>query len=393
MRQLTSLFLLPFTFACLPEEVESETPVIEAESGSYYMSFSIETPDNTLWVLGLSETLDESLVDLENVFEFDGIVREFGGDFYVNAGARITKWTVDDGALTEGPTLDLSGEGIEGGYFLVADADNGFLLDNQNLVVTQFNPTTMLITESYDLSSIPRDDIGQEIRRPIYRDGTLFIYIAYTDNRQVFINNLTVGVLDLESGDVTVLEDERCPVSAGFGGYLDENNDLYLWGDAFGGFAVFAGETKPNCLLRIPSGSTTFDDFQFTPQTLLPQFFPFGMHYAGNGVATGSGLDLAAILGAKDPFAAFAANSHATIAYDITTGEALLVDDIPLGGLQTESNYQVEGLTYLAPTTGEIDVDDFTNVESSMIELDPETLEASELFRFPGFLGGFGRIE
>ncbi|MEN0064127.1 MAG: hypothetical protein AAGA48_18395 [Myxococcota bacterium] len=374
-----------------PRQNDPGDGVVEVRPNTYYLGQTVETPDGPLNVLGLSETFDASLADLENVFDFNGDVYEHNGDFFIFVNAQVTKWTYDGEALIEGETLDLAQAGAPSGILRFGDADSGFGIDWENLSVVEFNPIDMTVTQVVDVSAASRKGWDLQLRRPIWRNDVLYLYVVWSRNGQSeFINNLAMGILDTITGDFSVIEDERCPTSAGFGGWVDEQNDLYAYGDTFVGATIFQGDPKQPCVLRIPDGSRTFDDFVFTPSALTPEYFPVALNYAGDGIALSTGINLAKALAAENPAAVFAENIHPTLAYNPVENTGQIVETIPPGGVAITPNAVVDGVTYFARTTA-TSVDE--DVESVLLSFDPETLTAEEQFTFPGFLGVLGRLD
>lgn len=272
------------------DETESAPPV----PFNYLVWANVPAPDSdTNLVIPVEELPSSGELSFDNgiVFSTPIDVHAFNGSVYISdAGPQnLTKYDVVDDELQVYRRISFADRGGVN-YFFFLDENRAFTVNRPQLELIEFNPTTMTITGAIDLGVVDRDDIDHEIRRGFLRasDNTLFLYIAYNTMRQVFDNTLVVAVIDLDTGTTSIERQEACPASAGFGGFFDDDGTLYLMGDSFGGFTLLLpdpSQVKPNCVVRIPPDSRTFDpDYLFRPATQLGGAEAWGLFEVNGGL-------------------------------------------------------------------------------------------------------------
>lgn len=384
------VLIVPFLFGC---QLIDGSP-----RGDFWMSYSVSSLDGSTALLGLSDTIDASLIDPENSIELglDLSVQEHEGAFYTSAfnSPTVQRWDVVDGTVTPGPTISFANQGLAGGFSTMGAPDSAFAVDPSTNQIVQWNPLDMTITATFDIApAIAREGWGWEERGGFFRDGVFYFYVTYTNDRIEFINDFVMGVLDTNDGTVSAIVDESCPATAGFGGWIDDNDDLYVYADSFGSFTLFFGDdVKQNCIRRIPKGSKELDDFVVFPESLQADTFFFGMEWGGERSALTTGVDLTLIDDFKTPFDFIFAPVHSSFVVDLDN-ETVAPLDLPIGGVGFATSV-VDGTTYTSRLVGDDDGYVYgEGIEATLYRVDPENPGMTEqLFTFPGFSAELGRL-
>ncbi len=129
-----------------------------------------------------------------------------------------------------------------------------------------------------------------------------------------------------------ILEDDTCSATGGYGGFFDEQGDLYLIADNFGGFTRFGGfpDPKDACVRRIRAGETTFDpDYRFVPTQAMGGLEPWGLYYAGNGIAYTTAVDPTKLGNYSSVYEFVLAPIHEGYTLDIRAQTAAKLDGVP----------------------------------------------------------------
>jgi hypothetical protein len=367
---------------------------LPAAEAIYVVGSSVSSADETSFLVTVGKSLDNSVLDPSKGLLVAGggnaAVRD--GKIYVSESVNqlITRYTYEDGALVKGPQLSFLNKGFQyfAGYFDVGATLPGraFLVSDSNYKVFEWNPETMTLTGEYDISGLKKDGWGQEFRGSFLRsDGKLFLYWAYTNDRTAFVNEFTVGVFDTNSKTLSkVLTDPSCPITAGFGGYFDEQEDLYLIADNFGIFTKFNyPEPKEACILRIKKGSEELDPtFKRMPKTALGGREPWGLYYAGNGFAYTTAIDPAKAKDYASPYELIFAPVHTGWMLNVAADTAIEIKDIPPTGVGFAAQ-RVDGRLLATRTTGSVKIFDVEATQSTVYDIRTNGT-ATPLFAFPG---------
>lgn len=388
--------------ACGEKDAPAPAPT---QGPSYAVAFNVSAPDGTSTsYLSLRDTLELGRLDASDALELAGspqLVAAQGALFVSNEERKTwTRYDVQDGRLVEGATLSFANEGM--GFLYMAEVvspTRAFSWNEATLELVEWNPTTMTITRRHDLSGLQRPDFGLEWRGsapPLYReqDGVLFYYVAYTTNRQTYANALHVVLFDTRTGQWELLQDSRCGESAGFGGWVAENGDAYLFSDNFGTLAeIIAGIQRPACLLRVKAGERRIDpDYQLDLNALIGGRQAWGLYYAGNGRAYTAGLDMARKGEFDNPYNFLFANIHPFYSVDIEGRSATQVTAMEPSGVGWNPFY-TDGRLYLPRTTGTFTrVGDWETAESAVYLLDAASGASTEVFRAPGTISLITRL-
>lgn len=383
------------------ERDSSTSPSTDAGADPLYLvGSSVQTTDNStllLWTvpqlqgakLELSE--GEQIIGGSDAISFDGAV--FVGN---SEKQTITRYELEDDKLVAGDSVSFANRGLMYVSYLktVVSPERAFIVNSDQLEIIEWNPSTMTITKTHSLEALAREGWGAEYRGGFVResDGKFFFYWTYTNQRAEFVNDFVLGVFDTKTDTLTIETNEDCPASAGFGGYFDENEDLYLIADSFGLYTQFKyDDPKPACVLRVKKGEDKLDpDFKVIPEQLMDGKAPWGLYYLADGLAFTSGVD-PAVFGDHDSlFEVLFAPVHTGWLLDLKKNEAKQIEDLPLDGVGFES-HTVDGQLLVPRTTGEVVIEDIMSTESTLFEIAPNAT-AKSVFSLPGYIAPVLRI-
>jgi hypothetical protein len=207
-----------------------------------------------------------------------------------------------DGTITPDASLQLSpnaGAGLANLLFLSdTKAYASLILTNQIVV---FNPTTMTLTKTIDLSRPELTFDGLGTPNPgdmVYRDGKVFVGCFELADMPICLPGAHMIVID-EATDTPEkrISDSRATSATFFNNsiFTDERGDIYLTCWASYGYA---GPDQKGGFLRIPKGKTDFDPdyfFNITDGTFTGieggklQYIG-NLAYADNGIAYALGM-------------------------------------------------------------------------------------------------------
>lgn len=369
--------------------------------GAVYTTVAqVDTPNGTTTLLNFTSEVPSGELDTGRALELPGFAdaTTYEGDLYVSDGEALTltRYGVEGSALVERGVLGLQNRGITfiGDAFFTS-SERAFVVNADQFEVVEWNPTTMTVTNSHDISALAREGWGNEYRAGYLReaDGVLFIVWAYTNNRVEFLNDFIIGVFDTTSGSFEVIVDEECPASAAFGGFFDEQGDLYLPADSFGGFTFFDGaEPKEACIRRIRAGQRAIDtSYGVRPMQALGGLSPWGLYYAGSGVAYTTAVDPARSQDYPSVYEFIFDTIHEGYAIDLASGTSQKIEGMPPDAVGFES-VTIEGQVLIPRSAGAVQIYDVENVQTRVYALDPTTKLATPRFTLPGYLGGLRRL-
>jgi hypothetical protein len=361
----------------------------------YVVGANVYSTDVNSLYMQVVPNVPQGTLDLATAREIagGGTIRTFEGRTYVTSQEKktVTRYELSGGKLEPRETVNFTEQGFDWigkPHFL--DAQRAFFMNAAQLTVVEWNPTKMELTRTHSIAGMKREGWGHEVRGAFIRpDGKLFFYWAYTNERKTFINNFVVGVLDTATSTLKVLEDTDCPATAGFGGFFDEAGDLYLFSDNFGGYTRLSGVPDPKtaCVLRVRPGQDGFDPaFRWKPtETLGGGLEPWGLYYAGNGVAYTTAVDPARLKEYNGVFEFIFAPIHQGYTLNIKTRAAAKLSDLPLDGVGFES-VPFGGQLLVPRSTGKVKVYDVETVDTTVYSLDGATGGVKQLFKMPGYL-------
>jgi hypothetical protein len=384
-----------------PAESSTQNPLEPAASELLAFVSQVTTQETSSTYIELTEQMPSGALDLSDALEISGSgdAFPFEGKLYTtnSESYEITRYRLDGNVLVEEASLSLQGRGITfmGDLFFV-DAQRAYTVNGDQYTIIEWNPTDMTITAEHDMSALRREGWGSEYRGGFARasDGKLFLYWAYTNDRVEFINDFVLGVFDPSTRGLSIIEETACPATAGFGGFFDEQGDLYLIADSFGGFTFFgSAEPKSACVLRIKAGQDTLDpDYRFLPtEALGGGLAPWGLYYAGNGLAYTTAVDPAALPDYGSVFEFIFAPVHEGWTLDIRNASAAKIADMPPDAVGFES-VTLDNELLVPRSTAEADVYDVEDIQTTVYRLSGATGAATRLFTMPGYLGNAIRL-
>jgi hypothetical protein len=352
-----------------------------AQDALYVVGTYIQSGDESSLLVTVGKALDNSALDPSKglLIAGGGNVAARDGYIYVSetVNQAVTRYTYENGALVKGPSLSFLNKGFMwfSANFGVGtpQPNRAYIVNDREYKLYEWNPTAMSLTGDYDISALRKEGWGQEFRGSFLRsDGKLFLYWAYNNDRTQFLNDFTVGIFDTNTKSFSkVLTEPSCGATAGFGGYFDESEDLYLFGDNFGGFTKFGNypNAKEACVLRVKKGSDELDPtYKRTLKTVLQGREPWGLYYAGNGFAYTTGIDPAKTTMYATPYELIYAPVHSGWMIDIKNETAKEITGIPPTGVGFQSQL-VDGKLLVPRTTGKVKIFDVEATQSTVYDI------------------------
>lgn len=393
-----SLFFLALAAAaCSDDKADSA----ETETPSLYAFVSqVNTPDGASTYVALADQIPNGKLALDDALEVAGYgdATGFGEYVYVTDGEnfRVTKNRVAGNGLEEVAALSFKDRGMTWlGELLFVDDEHAYIINGDQFNVIEWNPTEMRIVGEHDISDLKVEGWGSEYRGAFVRktDGKLFVYWAYNNNREEFLNDFVLGIFDTQDKSLKVIEDTSCPSSAGFGGFFDEVGDLYLIADSFGGFTYFGSdEPKDACILRIKEGEDELDpDYRFVPTEALDGLAPWGFYYAGNGIAYTTAVNPVQLLDYASLFEFIFAPIHEGYALDIGKLTATKVANMPPDAVGFKS-VTLDGAALIPRSTASAEIYEVDDIQTTVYTLNADGSEATKRFAMPGYLGNAIRL-
>lgn len=348
-------------------------------------------------------SLDVDQVTNENAIELpgNGIHLAHGGHVYVGLAEEPTmvRYTPDaDGTLRENGRLSFLNQGLTGtgfGNAFVSDT-KAYMVSEEQYVAVVWNPETMEITGTIDLSYLQKDGFDAEFWTVSYYQGRVYVPVRYANWDDFVIDrSVTLVIIDAETDTIlATATDSRC--HSGGRPVFTSGGDAYVMADGRNWSAqlfatVASSEVPANCLLRIRAGSLAFDpDYLVEIPTLTD-----GLEVAteletgvdGAGVAFAKMFypgELPAEVPVTTDFAFW--EEPAFKMWRIELGDtpgATPVSDLPFSALAWEGA-SLEGKLY----TGESP--DYAS--SRIYEIDPETNRAVPLFEMEGTFYGLRKL-
>lgn len=362
-----------------------------AQPELYVVSTSISAGDQGTLLVLWGNALSNEALDPQKGLKFSGYgeVDVMGDYVYITEDEpkTITRYSFVNGALVKGPSVSFAGRGVDYLGTDIISPERALVANAPAMKLIEWNPTTMTITSEHDLSALKKPGWGHEYRDGFYRkdDGKFFFYWAYTNDRKTFLNEFTAGVFDTKTNTLKVIHDPSTPMTAGFGGWLDEQGDLYMFADNFGLFTKFGGYPNPKeaALLRVKKGEDQLDP---TYKKLLAPTLsgrePWGLYYAGDGLAYTTAIDPSIINNYGSVFELIFAPVHKGYIVDLKNDSAKEIPNVPLTGMGFES-FNVNGRLLVPRTSGKVKVFDIEASQCTVYEISKDAT-ATPLFSLPG---------
>ncbi|HTV17691.1 MAG TPA: hypothetical protein VMG12_03445 [Polyangiaceae bacterium] len=250
----------------------------------------IEAGGEELWLLqtrvfGLDETTMGYVIPtttLDGNISNDAAIEQGGGgmvyapsnrvngNFLLSYAERgtLTRYDVTtDNRFVEGTTLSFSSYGVESGYGVIAFVDDStaYWIDNQQLQVIRFNPTTMLIDAAIPVQGTEREGFITEFSGyPVVRDDGVYFTARWRKEWEDPMPQAPAGAMlihiDPATNAVSVTEDARC--TSLLVSHTTPRGDTYWFSDNYNTYARIIGGAErgvPDCSLRLLRDQTTFD--------------------------------------------------------------------------------------------------------------------------------------
>ncbi|MEL6188271.1 MAG: hypothetical protein AAFU79_26900, partial [Myxococcota bacterium] len=205
------------------------------------------------------------------------------------------------------------------------------------------------------------------------------------------VNDLFLLLTDLDTGEVTILHEPRCPSAQGVGnsGLYTANGDFYAWSSSRFMSTRFRPDAKPNCAARIKAGAKAFDpDYLFQPSTQLgPEVV--GMVEIGPGLGYTSFVDITGITNPVE-FNAALLTGGGVLGYilDFEAQTVTLVDRPP-GGFGGFGGSVIGNTAFVTLNEGRIDPETMQlEIQGSILEIDNRTFATRDGFVIDGQVGG-----
>jgi hypothetical protein len=296
MKRLRSLVLSGFLAACTntasgtssdklsdggtppPGDTPSETPLpdggVVKKDALYSVGSIVQGPTSRTLYVQTIKTLDKDLTN-ESAMEVSGNSRHwaYGGSVYIGMAEEPTviKYTPDAaGKLQEVARVSFQAYGlanIPAGIAFV-DKNKAYLMAEAQYSVVVWDPTTMEIKSSIDLTALKRANYNVELWSATVGADKVYVPLRYVNFTAGDIaKQVGVVILDTKTDTVTAtLNDERCHGASQPA--ITDDGTVYVLADGRSYTAqVYArSASKPipkNCVLRILPGQTTFDPSYF----------------------------------------------------------------------------------------------------------------------------------
>jgi len=284
--------LLVFTQSC--KKTTPDNPPTST-TGIYALSVTAGTlPNQTTYMFGTT-SFPSGTVGTSNALEFasTALVYHYGKNMYQNsfgAPATLRKFEFDaTGKAKEVGSFAVAGLKTIGSVDFISETEAYAAVAGYKVTpkLIKFNPTTMAIISTIDLSSIQRADAGEVYYLGlVHRDNYLFMGVNYQnktfDNLEdkVFITIIdrTTGTLVKQISDTRSSEIWNGGSESAFQANCmikDSNNDIYVMG--------YANNGKPSGILRIKNGTTDFDTSYFFNLDAVTGNPCYGLLYFGSG--------------------------------------------------------------------------------------------------------------
>jgi hypothetical protein len=276
-RALAALFLnAPWLVACDDGATVTDTPPGGASGeGPLYLvatNFSAGDQDETYLVTSTSFDATTTIDSTNGPKLLGGIVPTVhGGAVFApdSTSPVITRFDVGpDQRLQPGAQLSFAGVGMTELFswhiYIVSDT-KGYAFDPAGSRIIVWDPSRMALTGAQiDLPMIVREgwlpNLVFEHSGPVRRGSTLLVPLGWQDLD--FNSRYSSGVLALDvdtDSVISVDDDERCGET--YATVTDPDGAVYFFPPDWSSAPhFFADLHQPTCVLRVPVGSTTFED-------------------------------------------------------------------------------------------------------------------------------------
>ncbi|GAA3627372.1 hypothetical protein [Flavivirga jejuensis] len=285
---LIAIITTGFT-SCKDDDTETTINDGDEKESAWVQNYSIEYPEGHVFYLIASEE-PLTTIDISQGLELGSDVSTWFFEEYVytiaSSSATITKWSVDKVTLefkTES-VLSYASTGISATRSLVFLSETqAFLADLEEGVVMEWNPTTMKISNTYNVESALN---GASSGLSMWATGYGFAlnekvawpvcYAQYTCCENLFPQGgSTLGVFDPSSGSITYEQDNRI-LNAGYWPLTDINGNRFIQPNTENGFYYNYYDIdsskygSPYTLLKIDAEGNFDPSFEFNFSDVVP---------------------------------------------------------------------------------------------------------------------------
>ncbi|MEN0067367.1 MAG: hypothetical protein AAGA48_34875 [Myxococcota bacterium] len=324
--------------ACTGET--EEDPVVPEAEEAWLIGVRVRTPDSrSVFAVVVEDPAEAQTIDLSGAIEFSGASRLFAVDGYIYAmdseSGVVNRLEVgSDSTVRTLDTFSMQGEGVTSfrSTFAFVSPERAYYIDVVNDQIIVWNPTTMALIESVPFEAPDQGGLGLAGGTPVVTGDQVIMPVSWSNLTTLDFYPAVAAMLvsTTDPISVTFIEDARC-VSSG-GGFVDDAGDYYLLGDSSGGAVELLepDTAPPSCLLRIPSGETSFDpDFSITMSELTGRPYVNSIAGIGDGTAVVQVFDPSVSLEGLDPLEFVALSAWQWARIDTVAETAELVEREP----------------------------------------------------------------
>lgn len=381
-------------------EGDADDPDANPDGPLYSVASVVQDPEGRTLYLWAVDSLDKDL-EIASATEIPGNSRHWSyeGAVYVGLAEEPTIVKLvpgEQGGLKEADKVSFAHTGLSGvpaGVAFLAP-DKAYLFAESQYLVVIWNPTTMEITGSIDLSHLKKEQFSVEMHMASVGAERIYVPLRYFDwANQKYVAKAEVMIFDPSKDELAgIASSDRCvgaqrPFEQADGTtYLLADGRSYL----VQAWAMDADQPVPhNCILRILPGATDFDADFFVD---IPELT------GGPDAAT------AFWRGGADGVA-FAKLFHEDQLDPSADGSAFKIWSYPTFGLwrfelgDTVKATQVKGVPYSIVDFGGVAVEDQFYIgltkdtsRSPVYRVDPATGEAKKAFEIDGQLREIFRL-
>lgn len=225
------------------------------------------TPDGRVMYMGVFPQLPSQPIMTNQLTELSKNGKAFscGGNAFFQDGdaSSIRKFVINaDYSLTEGPSIQLAAQGIEGQAFglICVSPTQAFVINGSASRAVEWNPSTMTIVSAFNLPAV---DIPAGLDPGLFEPFTVgalsyFPLKPYESEGLAVAPRAVVGVFDSRDKSMTYTYAEGC--ASGTSGFVAADGTFYR--DASSATFEQTYGTPPgpgDCVLRIPAGQKQFD--------------------------------------------------------------------------------------------------------------------------------------
>jgi hypothetical protein len=373
-----------------------ETPSAEQPSRFVLASITIDADGNRV---SYAQIVDELSGDFDNssAIEAPGNATFLtsGSDFFYGLAESPTwvRYSTEGGSFTETGRLSFANFGLTYMDFsnVIVDAETAVSVLTGPAVAVVWNPTTMSVVGTIDLSSLVRDGYSLEAWTVAAHDGLVYVPGRWADwEGGSILQRMSLTILDPKSlSVVAVAEDDRC----GAGGQVtfDGRGYAYMMGDGRNQmmqvFAAARGEpVVPNCLLRIAPGATDFEEDYFFEIPALTGGLDSMTEMQSATRTDGIGFAMMEYPDRISPELEQVNFEHWDVpAYKMWR---IVLGDTPTAEVVDGANFSVVGFSPASVAGKLYNPESEDGSESSVYAIDPATNEASLSFTMDGYFAG-----